>query len=94
MEEKKTAARTAHNVIIEGRSRISISGVTEVGNFDDGKVTLETGMGSLCVTGEGLHINKLSVETGDVEIDGTINSCTYFEGGGKKAAGLFGKLLK
>ncbi len=94
MEEKRTGMRTAHNVIIEGRGKISISGVTEVGGFDDGRVTLETGMGSLCVTGEGLHINKLSVETGDVEIEGTVNSCSYFEGGGKRAAGLFGKLLK
>lgn len=94
MEEKRTAAKVIHNVILEGRKKMSISGVTEVGNFDENKVTLETGMGSLTVTGENLHINKLSVESGDVEIEGTINSCAYYEGGGKRASGFLGKLLK
>lgn len=94
MDEKRSTARIIHNVIIEGREKMSISGVTEVGNFDEGRVTLETGMGTLALTGERLHVNKLSVETGDVEITGLITSCSYVEGGGKKAMGFFGRLLK
>ena len=46
MEEKRTAAKVIHNVILEGRKKMSISGVTEVGNFDENKVTLETGIAS------------------------------------------------
>ncbi len=94
MEEKKGGKQIIHNVIIEGRNKISISGVTEVGNFDEGKVTLETGMGALCITGENLHINKLSVETGDVEIEGTVDSCSYSDSSGKRSSGFLGKLLK
>lgn len=94
MEDKKTTQKVSHNVILEGRKKLSISAVEEVGAFDDTSVTLKTGMGFLCVKGQKLHINKLSVETGDVDIEGVINSCTYKgeEESGEKS--FFGKLFK
>lgn len=94
MEDKKVAGKLIHNVIMEGRHKMSISGVTDVGNFDEGRVTLDTDMGALCITGEGLHINKLSVESGDVEIEGSINSCSYSDGKAKSPGGFLTKLLK
>lgn len=94
MEEKKTVGKGAHNIIMEGRRKMSVSGVTEVGNFNEEKITLDTDMGTLSVTGENLHINKLSVETGDVEIEGTVNSFSYSERGSARSAGFLSKILK
>ncbi len=94
MEEKIKVKQTIHNIIIEGRKKISISGVTEVGNFDENKINVDTSMGILCITGEKLHINKLSIETGDVEVEGTITGCRYNDGEGQKSVGFFGRLLK
>ena len=94
MEEKKILQKVSHNVIIEGRRKLSVSAVEEVGAFNDVSVTLKTAMGTLTVKGEKLHINKLSVETGDVDIEGVINSCAYEDGEQRTSKGFFSKLLQ
>ena len=94
MEEKRMVAKMNHNVIMEGRKKLSVSAVEEVGAFDENSVTLKTSMGVMTVKGEKLHINKLSTETGDVDIEGTINSCTYKAEEETVAKGFLGKLFK
>ena len=94
MEEKRIVARMNHNVIMEGRKKLSVSAVEEVGAFDENSVTLKTSMGVMTVKGEKLHINKLSTETGDVDIEGTINSCTYKAEEEIATKGFLGKLFK
>lgn len=94
MEEKKTV-KPAHNVIVESRKKMSISAVEEVSSFSDTGVTLTTSLGVLTVKGAGLHVNRLSIETGDVDIDGKIDSVSYSASTEKNpTAGLFGKLFK
>lgn len=66
-----------HNLIIESRSRTVVSGVTDVGGFDDKSICMYTSMGRLTVKGADLHIIKMSVETGDVIFEGTVNSLEY-----------------
>lgn len=66
-----------HNVIMEGRSRMSISGVEDVENFDDESVSLFTTRGLMTVHGAGLHIQRLSLETGELNIEGTIDGVQY-----------------
>ena len=66
-----------HNVIIEGRNRMSVSGVEDVESFDDVSVTLYTTRGLLVVRGAGLHIERLSLETGELSIEGTIDGIQY-----------------
>lgn len=94
MEEKRIVAKMNHNVIMEGRKKLSVSAVEEVGAFDENSVTLKTSMGVMTVKGEKLHINKLSTETGDVDIEGMINSCTYKAEEEIATKGLLGKLFK
>ena len=94
MEEKRTFQKVSHNVIMEGRKKLSVSAVEEVGAFDESTVSLKTAMGMLTVKGEKLHINKLSTETGDVDIEGVINSCSYKSEESASAKGIFGKLFK
>ena len=64
--------RTVHNVIMENRKSLTISGVTDVDSFDERCISLYTQMGELVIRGRELHINSMSVETGDMTIDGDI----------------------
>lgn len=65
------------NLTLESRKKMTLTGVLEVLNFDEEKVCLNTTLGNLTVKGEGLKMNKLDVQNGDVIIMGTINSIIY-----------------
>lgn len=83
------------NVILENRNKLSISGVRDVLSFDDQIVILETDLGMLTIKGEDLRINKLSIDTTEVKIDGKINSLNYSEKQDRKTNGnLLGKIFK
>ncbi|MBO5454227.1 MAG: sporulation protein YabP [Clostridia bacterium] len=77
MEEKKYSR--IHNVIMEDREHLSVSGVTDVSEFNEMQIILVTEMGMMTVEGENLRISELSIETGDMKIDGTVNSIIYSE---------------
>lgn len=66
-----------HTLTLSNRNMLSICGVIDVMGFDEQTVSLKTDCGSLIVKGSSLHISKLSLETKDVCIDGTINSLQY-----------------
>ena len=68
-----------HHLIMEGRSRISVSGVEDVDSFDESEIILLTSKGELIVRGLDLHVEKLSLDVGELEITGTVNSCEYVE---------------
>ena len=73
MEERKEALQ--HRIVWTDRKRGNITGVTDVGSFDETTVILETDQGILTL--KGLHIGKLSLEQGEVELDGVIESMVY-----------------
>ena len=75
--EKK--AGMPHNLILEDRKKLVVSGVEDVDSFDEQTVVAYTAVGELMIKGEGLHINKLSLETGELTLDGEIASLTYTE---------------
>lgn len=67
------------NLILESRRALSISGVAEVEDFDNAVVHMRTSLGTLTVCGEELHIESLSVETGELLLSGKINEMIYEE---------------
>lgn len=78
IEERKTInTNIIQNLILENRNKLSISGVLDVLSFDDQIVILETDLGMLTIKGENLKINKLSIDTSEVIIEGSINSLSY-----------------
>ena len=78
MDERKTINTSViQNLILENRGKLSISGVLDVLSFDDQVVIVETELGLLTVKGENLRINKLSIETSEVIVEGDISSLTY-----------------
>ena len=66
-----------HSIMLDNRKALSLSGVVDVSGFNEETVSIATDLGGLIIRGTGLHISKLSLETGDVEIEGNINSLQY-----------------
>ena len=84
-----------HNIIMESRKKITVSGVEDVESFNEEEIILHTGMGVLIIRGSELHITKLSVDSGETAITGEINGIDYPENYGRsKSAGLLGRLLR
>ncbi len=78
MDERKTINTSViQNLILENRGKLSISGVLDVLSFDDQVVIVETELGLLTVKGDNLRINKLSIDTSEVIVEGDISSLTY-----------------
>lgn len=78
-----------HNVILEDRSRLTVSGVSDVDSFDEQTVIMFTQMGELTVKGEDLHINRLSLEMGELAVEGDIASLSYTDRAQKPQQGSF-----
>ncbi|MFI3254063.1 MAG: sporulation protein YabP [Eubacteriales bacterium] len=68
-----------HHILLESRKSLTISGVEEVESFDENNITMYTNQGVLVVTGEGLHIEKLSLDGGDLKVEGQVDSLSYEE---------------
>ena len=68
-----------HRLTLSERSQLTVTGVTEVISFEDTAIVLQTCMGLLQVQGSGLQLKNLSLEGGQVEVDGTVSSLVYEE---------------
>ena len=94
MEERQMPAK-AHKLIVNNRKTSMVTGVLDVLSFDLNEILLETEQGMLMVKGTDLHVNRLSVEKGEVDLSGNIDSITYSDmkqttkQGGKLLARLF-----
>ena len=96
IEERKAVTNSViQNIILENRSKLSISGVLDVLSFDDQVVILETDLGLLTVKGENLRINKLSIDTSEVIVEGDISGLTYSDKDmNKNSSSIFVKIFK
>lgn len=97
IEERKSINNNIiQNIVLENREKLSISGVLDVLSFDDQIIILETDLGLLHVKGENLKINKLSIDTSEVIIEGNIGALNYSDKDLDKKGGgsLLGKIFK
>ncbi|MGI5977908.1 MAG: sporulation protein YabP [Oscillospiraceae bacterium] len=78
-EEKEKFANTPQNVILEDRTRLSVTGVLDVDSFDDRQIVAKTVKGTLILRGSDLHIDKLSLDTGDLVVTGLVTDLGYEE---------------
>lgn len=95
MEDKQLSTKN-HKVSLNGRRAALITGVNDVLSFDAGEVLLDTEMGILMIRGDELHVNRLSLEKGEVDVDGRVDSLTYSDGGvhGKSGESLLTRLFR
>jgi len=81
------ALELPHRLVLEGRSRLSVTGITEIESFDENAVVLYTTRGTLIIHGRQLHLQMLSLDGGQVSVDGTVDAMTYEDD--QRAAGGF-----
>lgn len=96
MEERQNTTSKSHKVLLINRTSGAFSGVVDVLSFDVAEILLETELGMLLIKGQDLHVNRLSLEKGEVDIEGRIDSLLYSEvkSAGKQAESFFGRLFK
>ena len=96
MEERKSfPTAVIQNLVLENRGKLSISGVVDLLSFDDQVVIVQTELGMLTVKGENLRINKLSIDTSEVVVEGEISNLAYSaKEVEKKNGNILGKSFK
>ncbi len=91
----ETGRDIRHRIVLEERSRLSVSGVTDVVSFDDESITADTDMGMIIIRGEDLHIGRLNLDEGALQVDGSVDSIEYTDGSESSRGGfLLGKIFK
>ncbi len=90
----EVSAVKKHNIILEERSRLSISGVTDVESFDENEISLYTTLGELSVKGKCLHVDEMSLESGNITISGDVKSLVYGDKDRTKKPSLWGKITR
>ena len=85
-----------HKVVMTNRRNCTVNGVNDVLSFDIHEILLETEQGMLMIKGDELHVSRLTLEKGEVDIDGKIDSFTYSDVHQQAKGGesLLGKLFR
>lgn len=96
MEDLNHVNKRPHKLMLTDRRTCTINGVNDVLSFDVNEILLETEQGMLMIKGNELHVSRLSLDKGEVDIDGRIDSFTYSEsaGYGAKGESLLARLFK
>ena len=81
-----------HRLTLDSRSRLSITGVLEVESFDDTEILLTSTRGPLAIRGQTLHLQQLSIDGGQVLVDGSVDSIVY-EQETHASGGFFARLF-
>ncbi len=92
--QDKNNIKQNQNIILENRKNLSISGITDVDSFDEKAICLYTQLGELTIQGRELHIDSMSVETGDMTITGDIWAVVYGDKERKGPLSALGRLFK
>ena len=79
-----------HKLCLSERSQLTMTGVSEVVSFEDNAVVLKTALGTLVVQGRDMKLKTLSLDGGQVAVDGTVSALIYEEPRGGWARRLFG----
>ena len=87
MEELTGVTKRAHKLILNNRRTCNLTGVNDVLSFDEKEIILETEQGMLMIKGNDLHVNRLTLDKGGVDVDGRIDSFTYSEQSGVAGKG-------
>ena len=86
----------AHKIVLNNRNQGNLTGILDVISFDENTIVLDTDMGLLTIKGKELHVSRLTLEKGEVDVDGTIDSMAYSSNEALRKSGesLFARLFK
>lgn len=82
-----------HSLILEGRERLTISGVEDVESFNEQQVVAVTSRGTLIISGTSLHIERLSLDMGELLIEGEVAELRYEDAPAQRGGGIFSRLF-
>ena len=91
--EERAHAAVPHQVILQDRQTLSVTGVSDVDSFDGLTVVVYTDQGELTVKGRDLQIQRLNVESGDLSLTGEIDSLVYSAQSSRRG-GRLGRLFR
>ena len=96
MEDLTNIKQKQHKLMLTNRNVCNMNGVVDVLSFDLSEILLETDQGMLMIKGDELHVSRLTLEKGEVDIDGRIDSLTYSDAGavGRKGESLLTRLFR
>lgn len=96
MEDLTNVNKRVHKLILNNRRSCNLTGVNDVLSFDEHEIILETEQGMLMIKGMELHVNRLMLDKGEVDVDGRIDSFTYSEQSAMSTKGesLLSRLFK
>lgn len=85
-----------HKLVVNNRKTGVVTGVLDVLSFDLNEILLETEQGMLMVKGTDMHVNRLNLEKGEVDLSGNIDSIAYSEirAGAKSGESFLTKLFR
>lgn len=87
----KSLPAVPHQLILQDRHHLELSGITDVDSFDDTSVICITSLGRLSIGGSGLHLHRLDLDGTALSVEGRIDSLNYTD---LRKGGLFGRLLR
>ncbi len=89
MIEDRNQIKKPHNIVMENRKKLNVSGVSEILRFDESVVVVKTSMGNLTIAGEKLNITKSSTESAEMCVEGEIAELVYSNQ--RQGSGLFAR---
>jgi len=69
--------KPAHTVTLNQRKHVMITGVNDVCSFHENEIVLKVDTGIMVITGEGLHVGKLVLEEGRLDVEGRVDGMHY-----------------
>ncbi|MDO4744237.1 MAG: sporulation protein YabP [Clostridia bacterium] len=93
MEDRRIEG-ISHDIVIKDRKVLSATGIEDVESFDDDKIVAYTTEGQITVKGAELRINRLTVDSGELEIEGIIDSVEYQDTHRSEGGGIWGKIFR
>jgi len=92
---ERPVSKAPHKVVIDSRTKVVVTAVEDVDSFNENEVILLSNHGFITITGEDLHISKLSLEDGQLVVDGKIQSIDYADHEEERAKrGVFSRMFK
>lgn len=93
MAAEERGKEQSQTVILEGRKKLSVSGVVDVQSYDEEQVVLETTLGMLTIHGQKLHMERLQLEAGELLLEGELVDGLLFDDGTRPRGGFFSRLF-
>ena len=90
-EDRAKVPAKPQRITLDERARLTVTGVEEVMSFDEERIVMRTVLGELTVLGSGLHIGRLSLDTGELDVEGEVSELAFSER--SAAGGLWSRLF-